>query len=201
MDIGRSRIQFIISCLALVLLIIHLAWPALKVDAITVTLLILAGVPWLAPLVSSAKFPGGWEITFRDVADAGSKIERPESTQEDAPDASSRLDLAPDQDANLALVRLRIELERRLRDLAGHHGVLKLRSLHNLVGELTAKGILSTSAGTGLTELIHAGNRAAHGAAIEPAVADWARDFAPGILAELDSLLTVPPSDPERHFS
>ena len=191
MKFGRTGIQFVISGVALVLVAIHLVWPSLKVDAITVTLVILAGVPWLAPLVSSAKFPGGWEVTFRDVADAGAKIDGPKRVDGATPPSTIQLDLAPDQDANLALVRVRIELERRLRELAGQHGVLKLRSLHKLVRDLAAKGVLSPAAASGLTELIHAGNRAAHGAAVEPAVADWAREFAPGVLAELDAVLAT----------
>jgi hypothetical protein len=184
---------------ALALVVVHLVWPALKVDAITITLLILAGVPWLAPLVSSAKFPGGWEITFRDVADAGAKIDGAQPIEGMTTASPGQLELAPDQDANLALVRVRIELERRLRDLAGQHGVLKLRSLHKLVRDLSSKGVLSPAAASGLAELIYAGNRAAHGAAIEPAVADWARDFAPGVLAELDGLLESSPTENPAH--
>ena len=56
----------------------HLIQPALKIDAITLGLLVIAILPWLPRLLESAKLPGGWEVTFRrletTVHDQGAQI-------------------------------------------------------------------------------------------------------------------------------
>jgi hypothetical protein len=41
--------------------------PDLKIDAITITLLFIALVPWLSPLFKSLEFPGGWKIEFKEM--------------------------------------------------------------------------------------------------------------------------------------
>ena len=43
---------------------------ALTIDAISLGLLIVALLPWASSLIESAKFPGGWEIKFRDLKKA-----------------------------------------------------------------------------------------------------------------------------------
>jgi hypothetical protein len=48
---------------------------------------------------------------------------------------------------------------------------------------------LTTSALSGLQELIYAGNEAAHGAKIEDGVADWAISYGPVILKTLDKII------------
>jgi hypothetical protein len=57
---------------ALVLLAVKLwlqaLYPSLTLDdALSVGLLIVAVLPWLAQLLSSAKLPGGWEFIFREI--------------------------------------------------------------------------------------------------------------------------------------
>ena len=55
-------IQIVISVIATLIAIVHIALPALTMDAITLTLLVLAIAPWTAPLIKSIKLPGGTEI-------------------------------------------------------------------------------------------------------------------------------------------
>jgi hypothetical protein len=47
--------------------LIHLFYPNLKIDAITITLLLIALFPWLSPLFKSIEFPGGWKFKFREM--------------------------------------------------------------------------------------------------------------------------------------
>jgi hypothetical protein len=43
-------------------------YPSLKFDdSLSVGLLIVAVLPWLSQLLSSAKLPGGWELIFREI--------------------------------------------------------------------------------------------------------------------------------------
>jgi hypothetical protein len=46
---------------------VHLLWPAVRIDAITVGLLVLAVVPWLGPLFKSIQLPGGWKVEFQEL--------------------------------------------------------------------------------------------------------------------------------------
>jgi len=39
----------------------------LAIDRVTVGLLFVAALPWLAEVLSSAEFPGGWKVQFREL--------------------------------------------------------------------------------------------------------------------------------------
>ena len=67
---------------AAILVVVRLIWPDLKIDSITIGLFIVAILPWLASLIQSAKLPGGWEITFRDVQEAAKKAAQTTDTPE-----------------------------------------------------------------------------------------------------------------------
>ena len=97
--------------------------------------------------------------------------------------------LVAEQDPNLALVALRIEVENRLRALAEKHSVSSTGQLSRLIRELQQKEVLNRPAFSGLQEIVMAGNRAAHGARVEPALADWAFTNGSAILSILDDEL------------
>lgn len=52
---------------ALALLLLHLIRPDVRIDSITLGLAVLAVLPWLAVLIESADFPGGWKVKFREL--------------------------------------------------------------------------------------------------------------------------------------
>jgi hypothetical protein len=51
---------------ALVLVAIHLIWPDVRIDSITLVLLAVALLPWLSPLFKSIELPGGWKFEFQE---------------------------------------------------------------------------------------------------------------------------------------
>ncbi len=109
---GHPLARSAISIFALGLVALHVLKPELKIDAITLGLVIVCILPWAAYLLKSAKFPGGWEVTFRDVETAVEKIYQVATVK---PVEKSTSRLAPPEaleqsDANLALVSLRIEI-------------------------------------------------------------------------------------------
>ncbi|MDQ7793730.1 MAG: hypothetical protein RDU89_04835 [bacterium] len=61
------RVRVIISSGALVIVLAHLIWPAVVVDAATITLFVIAILPWVAPLVKSIKLPSGLTIKLREL--------------------------------------------------------------------------------------------------------------------------------------
>jgi len=172
---------------ALVVLLVRTLFPALGIDAVSLGLLLLALLPWLSPLIKSAKLPGGFEIEFQDVKDAAQKVTANEPAPTVAPPASpTYLDIA-DQDPSLALVALRIEIEKRLRELAELAGVTRTRSLAVLTRDLQERKVLNQESASGLRDLIGLGNQAAHGVPVGPEVAYSAVEFGPPVLQVLDS--------------
>ena len=63
----RHLIATSVSLLALGVAVAHLVAPDLKIDNVTVALLVIAVVPWLRELFTSIELPGGLRVEFRDV--------------------------------------------------------------------------------------------------------------------------------------
>ena len=187
---GTTWLKFAISIVATAGIIVHLIWPDLKIDLITLGLLIVAVLPWLSSLLESAKFPGGWEVKFRDLQKAASQVTGGAETTTTTTPEPSFVTIAA-QDANLALVGLRIEIEKRLRELAAKHGLPERQPMRRMFDELRQRQILDPQALWGLDELIIAGNNAAHGASVEDSVAEWAIEYGPKVLAVLDDHLNA----------
>lgn len=184
-----------ISGIACFLLPVRIFWPELKVDSVTLGLLVVGVLPWLSNLIESAKFPGGWEVKFRDLEVAGREITKTVSTATLAPTTAppdepspSYLKIASD-DPNLALVGLRIEIETRLRELAEINGISGNLPLSRMLRELRPHNVIIQEIEKALYQLIQAGNRAAHGARVDRDASSWAIDSGPEILAVLDRIV------------
>src|SRR3990172_7427214 len=63
----KTLLKVGITVAALLIALVHLIWPNLNIDAITVTLLFVALVPWLSSIFKSLEFPGGWKIEFQEI--------------------------------------------------------------------------------------------------------------------------------------
>ena len=63
-----KRLRQIISLGALLFVLAHLFWPVLKIDSITVCLIVIAILPWISPLVKSLELPGGWKLEFAEIS-------------------------------------------------------------------------------------------------------------------------------------
>jgi len=70
-----KKIQSSITLSAGTVAIIHLLWPNLKIDAVTVALITIATLPWLAPLFKSIELPGGVKIEFQELEQAKQEVE------------------------------------------------------------------------------------------------------------------------------
>jgi hypothetical protein len=93
-------------------------------------------------------------------------------------------------DPNLALVGFRIEIEKRLLELAQKYGIeFRKRPLGQTVRRLQEKEVLSSSVASGLSDLIALGNQAAHGARVAPEGVDWLMDQGRAVLIDLDDLI------------
>lgn len=59
------RVSIGVSSLAALAIVVHLIWPELKIDLVTVALLVFGSVPWLRGIVQSISLPGGPSIDLR----------------------------------------------------------------------------------------------------------------------------------------
>lgn len=169
----QKQLKILVTLVAIAAIVARLFFPSFKIDTVTLCLILLALVPWLIPLIKSAEFPGGWKVEFRDIKDAvktAATISESKEAPVEAKDAVGLLD----EDSNLHLVNLRIEIEKRVRVLAGMHGLGIGSPLLALLEQLSRKKVLEDTMVSGIRDLIIAGNKAAHGAQVEPAVAKWA---------------------------
>lgn len=69
----NTSIKILLSAGAVLLLIIHLVWPQLQIDAVTLGLALFAALPWLPAILESAELPGGWKVEFRELAEQQSQ--------------------------------------------------------------------------------------------------------------------------------
>jgi hypothetical protein len=93
-----------------------------------------------------------------------------------------------DQDPNLAVAGLRIELERRLRELGEMAGVDASRAaIGRLVRALEEKGALDRREISVIADLVPTLNKAVHADDLDWRAFDWAMDVGPQLLAGLDA--------------
>lgn len=189
------------------LALIHLISPSLGIDAITVALLVFGALPWLLPFLKSVELPGGLKIELRDAKAATEKIMSQPIVgimvaKEDGADtanimggvvpldAIAILQHIAIRDPNLAMVGFRIEIEKRLRQVADNKNIDTSRMpLSRLIKELQVGNILPQQVADGLIELVALGNRAAHGVEVSSDAASWVLDVGPSILNKLEAFV------------
>ena len=185
-------LRLTVSIGALLIVGAHLIWPHLAIDAVTLVLLVVALVPWLAPIFKSLEFPGGWKVEFRDLQRAGQRAEQagllaPATT----PEASARFAFqrVANDDPNLALAGLRIEIEKRLVAIAERSGLdVRNRGVGQLLRLLSERQILGFQERSALADLTGLLNTAVHGASVDRQAAEWAIEIGPRLLAALDDI-------------
>src|SRR5437867_7636803 len=139
-----------ISAIASLLALGHTIFPGVKIDAITLTLLFIVVLPWLGFIFKSVEFPGGLKVEYPDLEKAGEDaakvglLSAPQKRIEESP----YLVIAA-EDPNLALAGLRIEIERRLREIAKRRGLNGARlGIRQLLELLRTQNALSNEEGS-----------------------------------------------------
>jgi hypothetical protein len=144
----KAKTQIFISVVAILIGIVHVTVPTLKIDAILVALLVISIIPWLESLLKSVELPGGLKVEFHDLE----KIEK--EAKEAGLIKNTSTELAPDprfdddkflfieiaeNNQELALVNLRIEIEKRLRKIADKYSFTSQKSTIGSIIENLAK--------------------------------------------------------------
>jgi hypothetical protein len=184
------RTQILITLAALIVAIIHVAYPNITIDATTVFLLAVAVLPWLIPLVKSLEFPGGWKVEFQELEEAKSKAEKAgllSNKKKGTKTPSYSFESILERDPNLALAGLRIELEKRLVQIAKLNKIDATRaSIGQLLRLLNQERILTPEESSALADMSGLLNAAVHGANVDKRATDWAMEVGPKVLQSLD---------------
>jgi hypothetical protein len=188
--IPLKKLRQVVSLGGLALALAHLIWPDLSIDAITLALIVIAILPWLAPLIKSLELPGGWKVEFQELQKAASRAESAgllSAEISNKQDAFSFQTIA-EHDPNLALAGLRIEIEKRLTQLAEVNNLQFRRPMGvgQLLRALTQNEVLSQEERSILSDMVNLLNDAVHGAFVDARAADWAIDIGPRLLTSLD---------------
>ncbi|AFU99923.1 DUF4145 domain-containing protein [Simiduia agarivorans] len=158
----------------------HLFVDGFAVDSVAIVLLVLAVLPWLLPYLKSLELPGGIIIELKDVKEAIDKV---------ASNGEVEAATAPQNiDPQLALVALRIDIERLIRsyqtDIGNKNSSLSIR-----VQVLANEGVLSQEVAAGILEIIRLGNAAAHGAEVDRDAAEFVLFKSNTIIRQLEAQL------------
>ena len=182
------KTQITITVVALLIIGIHLKWPELKIDSITLTLLLIAVVPWLSQIFKSLELPGGWKIEFRDLQNAKKRADEAGLLSGKVKSGTSySFQLVADDDPNLALAGLRIEIEKRLNQIAESYQMdVGHSSAGQLLRLLGQRNFISLQEQSVLADMMGLLNGAVHGAKIDSRAVGWAMDVGPRLLASLD---------------
>lgn len=181
-------VQVSITAGALLTALVHIIWPSLKIDSITLTLVVVAILPWLAPLFKSVELPGGWKFEFQDLLKAQERAGEAGLLADTDASPEYSFQLVADEDPNLALAGLRIEIENRLVKLAESRDIeVRRSSAGRLMRLLSQKEVLSPHQRSVLEDLIGTLNAAVHGAEVDERSAEWAMDVGPRLLKALDN--------------
>lgn len=188
------KIQISITIAAITIAAIHILLPNLKIDTITLALVIVAVVPWLAPLFKNIELPGGLKFEFQELERVKQEAKAAGLIDETTPQnqtAYTFLDVA-ETNPEFALAGLRLELEKSLRILAKQEGVGDFKRYGGasfLIRDLHKKEIISNQEKAALADMIGTLNRAIHGQELDHRATQWVIDIGPQILDSLNKRL------------
>ncbi len=192
--IPLKKLRQYVSLGALLLALAHLIWPDLAIDAIALALIVIAILPWIAPIVKSFELPGGWKVEFQELQKAASRAETAGllAAEPSQKEAIFSFQSIATRDPNLALAGLRIEIGKRLSLLAEIYGLNSRRPMG--VGQalraLAQAEVLTNEERSILSDMVNMLNAAAHGAEVDSRAANWAIEIGPRLLTSLDERVT-----------
>ena len=185
-------LRWVITIGAVILAFLHMIYPNLSIDMITLALVLIAILPWLQPLIKSVELPGGFKVEMQELNNATEKAEAAGLLAKQPLRQNMALSFisVAQTDPILALAGLRIEIEKRLRGISETHGIPdKKLGVRRLTVQLGEHSVLTPQQISILNDLIVLLNNAVHGGDVPPEAAKWAIEIGPRLLASLDEHL------------
>lgn len=166
-----KKLRQVVSFGALLLALAHIIWPQLAIDAIALALVVIAILPWLAPLVKSLELPGGWKVEFQELQKVASRAESAGllAVEPSEKEATLSFQSIANRDPNLALAEIHCLNSRRAMGVG------------QALRALAQAEVLSNEERPILADMVNMLNSAVHGAEVELMLA----------LAFLPSLMSV----------
>lgn len=183
-----------ISVISVAFIVVHILFPQLAIDGVTFALIVLAFLPWLAPIFKSLELPGVLKVEFQDLVKVQMNADKagllsPISEQEQMPEYTFQV--IANEDPNLALAGLRIEIEKRLQWIAESKNInTKNKGVGGLMRSLHEAGSLSHGEYSVLADMIGMLNAAVHGAEVDKRAVNWAMETGSRLLKSLDLKIT-----------
>ncbi len=170
----------LISLLFVTLAGMHIFLDTVTIDAIAIVLIVLASLPWVFPYLKTLELPGGVKIELKDVKSAVEQVSSGTEASSSDGDAYEYLQVVSAHDPNLALVAIRIEIEKAVRATLGDS--TRPIPLSKAMSQLVADGVISKRTASGMQDFIKLGNQAAHGVTVDRDAADFAIENAANLL-------------------
>jgi len=154
------------TLIALILTIVHMYYPSIKVDSITLGLLVVAVLPWLAPIFKTVELPGGMKFELQDFKEIEEKANKAGMIEKDVRDIKTSeytYQLVAKDDPKLALAGLRIELEEKLRKIAYKNNLdMNHKGLGQILRVLSAHSLITSDESAVLSDMVGLLNAAVH---------------------------------------
>ena len=169
---SKVALSIIITALFVALAILHVVFPKASIDSTFIILIIFALMPWLIPYIKTLEISGIGKVELIDRETQVKMQEKIQNLNLEAVEVDNltaqRIDGSLDDivqgDPKLALVSLRIELEKTLRAIAEKNNVQFYRcGLGKLASILLNDKLINSDEYALLRDLIPPLNSAAHG--------------------------------------
>jgi hypothetical protein len=195
LDKQLEYLAVLTSCFCFILIVLRIIYPQILIDTTTIALIIIMIFPWLIPHIKTIKFPGGTEVDFKEEVERmeylSQRLKIPKTTiktYEARPTPESTyLDLFK-TDPNLALAFLRINIERKLREVAKQKELDHEYGLREILHKLHSRKIVGSPEYEILNIIIDVCNRAVHAEKVDALTALKVLDLGTWMLSYLDSL-------------
>jgi hypothetical protein len=185
-----TLLQYLISFVSVLFILLHMIFPKITIDSITLGLIVIAVLPWMAPLFKVVELPGGLKVEFQKLLSAEKKADDLgllSNIKDDKKIHEYESKFIERKDPNLALAGLRIEIEHKLREVAGKSNIsFDGGAIQRLVNQMVNERIFNKSEGQVINELLTLLNQATHGAKVDPLAIEWVNTVGPKILYALD---------------
>jgi hypothetical protein len=175
----HKLLRTVLSSIAAIAALAHVARPDLRIDGVTVTLIAIALLPWLSPIFRAVELPGGLKVEYQDLKDIADRAEEVglirQQPRDDSLEPEFPFEGVAREDPLLGLAGLRIEIERQLRAIAESHGVVVPdKGISALLLLLGGRGLLTGEEMKTLQQLVGILNAAVHGKSVDDSAAEWA---------------------------
>ena len=192
----KNLIKVFITVTCIAIAVWHFLFPNVKIDTITVSLLAVAIIPWLASLFKSISLPGGLKVEFQELKRVELEARKADIIHGTAPNEVEMQSLHQDypfiaiaeSNPRLALTGLRIEIQKSLRKIYGNKDIASEETaIYPLLLTLRDKNFITDEEVVTINDILETLNQVSQVAESDPRIVDWVITNGPRIIYGLES--------------